>query len=179
MMKPLNIVALCTGNVARSVMLGYMLTTLADETGEEWHIRTAGTHVTEGLAMSARTRDALLKIDELGDHRYGAHRSHQLNEVDLAWSDVILAAEASNVNFVRVNFTTHIDRAVQLAQFVRFAPLDGNLASKLRAATTHEPSADFDVDDPAGGDQATYDACARQLWDLAQSFALVIGERAN
>lgn len=172
----MNIVTLCTGNVARSVMLGYMLTTLAEETGQEWHVRTAGTHVSEGSAMSSRTRDALMKIEELGNHRYGAHRSHQLNEADVEWAGVILAAEASNVNFVRVNFTAHSDRAVQLAQFVRFAPLDGTLASKLRAATTHDPSADFDVDDPAGGDQATYDACARQLWDLAQAFALVIGE---
>ncbi len=175
MNNPLNIVALCTGNVARSVMLGYMLTTLADETGEEWHIRTAGTHVTEGSAMSARTRDALLKIDELSDHRYGAHRSHQLNDIDVAWSDVILAAEADNVNFVRANFATHADKAVQLAQFVRFAPLDGNFDVQLRAACSHQPSPDFDIEDPAGADQLAYDACVRQLWDLAQAFALLVG----
>ena len=29
----MNIVTLCTGNVARSVMLGYMLTTLAESNG--------------------------------------------------------------------------------------------------------------------------------------------------
>src|ERR1019366_10276516 len=120
----LNIVTLCSGNVARSVMLGYMLTTLAQTNGEEWHVRTAGTHVTEGAAMSARTRDALLKIEELGDHRYGAHRSHQLDQADTEWADVILGAEADNVKFVRANFATNADKAVQLAQFVRFAPLD-------------------------------------------------------
>jgi protein-tyrosine-phosphatase len=34
-MGSLNIVTLCTGNVARSVMLGYMLTTLAEASGVE------------------------------------------------------------------------------------------------------------------------------------------------
>ena len=61
MSESLRIVTLCTGNVARSVMLGYMLSTLADDSGVEWQIRTAGTHVTEGSAMSVRTRDGIHK----------------------------------------------------------------------------------------------------------------------
>jgi protein-tyrosine-phosphatase len=160
-------------------MLGYMLTAIAEATGEEWHIRTAGTHVAEGSAMSSRTRDALTKIEELGDHRYGAHRSHQLDDADTEWADVILAAEVVNVNFVRANFAAHADRTVQLAQFVRFAPLDGDFDAQLRATLIHEPSAEFDVRDPAGGDQATYDACARQLWDLTQAFALIVEQRVT
>jgi protein-tyrosine-phosphatase len=175
----LNIVTLCTGNVARSVMLGYMLTTLAEANGEEWHVRTAGTHVTEGAAMSGRTRNALMNIDELGDHRYGTHRSHQLSEADVEWADIILAAEADNVRFVRIGFGLASVKAVQLAQFVRFAPLDGDFAAQLRAVQSHDPSPEFDVQDPAGGDQATYDACAQQLWDLAQAFALIVGERRS
>lgn len=156
-------------------MLGYMLTTLAEATGEQWGVRTAGTHVTEGSAMSGRTRDALMKIEELGDQRYGAHRSHQLSDADAAWADVILAAEVDNENFVRANCSTHAEKAVQLARFVRYAPSESNFDAQLRAARSHEPSAEFDVGDPAGGDQATYDACARQLWDLAQAFALIVG----
>jgi protein-tyrosine-phosphatase len=158
----LNIVTLCTGNVARSVMLGYMLTTIAESTGEEWVIRTAGTHATEGAGMSARTRDALLKIDELGDHRYGAHRSHQMTGADAEWADVILCAESDNANYVRTTYATNADKAVQLALFVRFATLD-----------------EFNVADPAGGDQATYDECARHLWELAQAFALLVGDDVN
>lgn len=173
-LAPLNIVTLCTGNVARSVMLGYMLTTIAESTGDEWHIRTAGTHAIEGAGMSARTRDALLKVDELGDHRYGAHRSHQLVESDVEWAEIILAAEVDNVNYVRANFASDAHKAVQLAQFVRFAPLDGDIATQLRAALAREPSLEFNVADPAGGDQTTYDECARQLWELAQAFALIV-----
>jgi len=177
---PLNIVTLCTGNVARSVMLGYMLTSLVENIGKEWTIRSAGTHVAEGSAMSGRTRDALLKIQALGEHRYGSHRSHQLNITDTEWAHVILAVETDNVNFVRANFALAGDKTVQLAQFVRFAPAVGSFDEKLRAVVAHEPTKDFDIDDPAGGDQATYDRCARQLWELAQSFAqLVEGESVD
>jgi len=177
--QSLNIVTLCTGNVARSVMLGYMLTSMADATGERWHVRSAGTHVTEGAPMSGRTRDALLKIEELGDHRYGAHRSHQLVDADAEWADVILAAEVDNVNFVRANFAPFANKTIQLAQFVRCAPPGSDLGSQLRTALTHDPSTEFNVDDPAGGDQATYDACARQLWELTQTFALLVSDRVN
>jgi len=173
---PLNIVTLCTGNVARSVMLGYMLTTIAHASDHTWHIRTAGTHVTEGSAMSARTRDALVKIEDLGDHRYGAHRSHQLSDADAEWADVILCAEANNVNYVRANLALHSRKAVQLAQFVRFAPLDGEVRAQCLVVSKHDPSEEFNVPDPAGGDQATYDACARQLWELAQAFALIVDD---
>jgi len=174
MTTTLKVVTLCTGNVARSVMLGYMLSTIAESTGQAWHLRTAGTHVTEGSAMSGRTRDALLKIEGLGDHRYGAHRSHQLTQADCEWSDVILAAEADNVNYVRANFPSFAMRAVQLAQLVRFAPTGGDIHAALRVLSTHDPSTQFNVADPAGADQVTYDACARELWELAQAFALIV-----
>jgi protein-tyrosine-phosphatase len=175
----LNVVTLCTGNVARSVMLGFMFTTIAEASGSEWHIRTAGTHVTEGSAMSGRTRDALMKIEELGAHRYGGHRSHQLTEVDCEWADVILAAEADNVRFVRTVFASHSHKAVQLAQFDRYASPNRTFGEQLGEAVAHEPSAEFDVVDPAGGDQATYDACARQLWNLAQTFALTVKDERD
>jgi len=174
MTTPLNIVTLCTGNVARSVMLGYMLTTLAESDGAEWNVRTAGTHVIEGSAMSSRTRDALLKIEELGGHRYTAHRSHQLNDSDCKWADIILAAEFDNVRFVRTKFPDYADKAVQLSGFVRYASLDGDVHVKLRSIAQHEPASEFNVADPAGGSQATYDACARHLWDLARAFTSIV-----
>ena len=170
----MNIVTLCTGNVARSVMLGYMLTTLAEANGEEWQVRTAGTHVVEGSAMSGRTREALLGIAELTGHHFNAHRSHQLTSADVAWADVVLASEADHVNFVRTQFPASADKAVTLHQFVREAPLEGLFGVQLTAVTSLVPSPDFDVADPAGGDQAVYDACARQLWALAQVFALLV-----
>lgn len=155
-------------------MLGYMLTTLGASSGEEWAIRTAGTHVAEGSGMSARTRDALMKIEELGAHRYGAHRSHQVTNDDVSWAQVILASEADHVHFVRREFRADAPKAVQLAQFVRWAPREESLGDQLRVVTRLGPDPALDVGDPAGGDQAAYDRCARELWAFAQDFALLV-----
>jgi protein-tyrosine phosphatase len=171
----LKIVTLCTGNVARSVMLAYMLTTLSEANGSGWQIRSAGTHVVEGSAMSSRTRDALLRIDELAHHHFNAHRSHQLTSGDLEWADVVLASEASHVRFVR---DTYLDsnKAVQLHQFLRYAPLDEPFDTQLFEVASMEPDPQLDVADPAGGDDAAYRACAQELWDMAQAFVVVLGD---
>jgi protein-tyrosine-phosphatase len=155
-------------------MLGYMLTTLAESSGELWVIRTAGTHVSEGSAMSSRTRDALLKIDELGEHRYGAHRSHQVTNDDASWAHIILASEADHVNFVRREFPLDSSKSVQLAQFISHAERGVSLEEQLESTSALPPDAAFDVRDPAGGDQVVYDNCARELWRLAQEFALLV-----
>jgi len=170
----LKIVTLCTGNVARSVMLGYMLTTIAEANGADWQVRTAGTHVLEGSSMSSRTRDALMNIEELSGHHFGAHRSHQLDERDVSWADVVLASEADHVKYVRRHFADLSSRAVQLAQFVRYAPLDASFALQLSGVAAMTPSPQFDVEDPAGGDQSVYDACALRLWELSQAFATIV-----
>jgi protein-tyrosine phosphatase len=179
MSASLKIVTLCTGNVARSVMLGYMLTTLAEAYGEDWSVRSAGTHVTEGSAMSSRTRDALMRIDELGERHYGAHRSHQLVAEDVAWADIVVATEADHVSFVRRNFAQLAAKAVQLHQFVRYAPLDAAFDEQLAQVASMEPESRFDVADPAGGDQDVYDECAAQLWELAQAFALLVTDEPD
>jgi protein-tyrosine-phosphatase len=177
MSKSLKIVTLCTGNVVRSVMLGYMLTIIAEASSLDWQVRTAGTHVLEGSAMSGRTRDALVRMVELGSHSYSGHRSHQFTGEDVQWADVILATEADHVHFVQRIFPLHGDKTVQLAQFVRNAPLDGPLDRQLAEVALLTPSPEFDVVDPAGGDQGAYDACAQQLWELSQVFAMLIAEQ--
>jgi len=173
----LRVVALCTGNAARSVMLGFMLETLADSEHQSWEIRTAGTHVVEGQAISPRTLGALEQIPELEGHHFSAHRSHQLSDDDVIWADVILTAEADHVAYVRARHPEATDKTVQLATFCRFAPLDAPFNVQIQAASSHTPDDQFDVADPAGGDQARYDECAEELWELSQVFAtLVIGE---
>jgi protein-tyrosine-phosphatase len=176
MVSSLKLVTLCTGNVARSVMVGYMFESLAKAGGFDWSVRTAGTHVVEGSAMSSRTRDALLALEDLGEHHYSGHRSHQLTSDDVIWADAIFTSEANHVNFVRVNFPDAAVKTAVLHQFVREAPLDLAFNEQLRFVASGVPLPIFDVDDPAGGDQATYNACATKLWDLAQVFSTIVGD---
>jgi len=157
-------------------MLGYMLESLAKAGELGWRVRTAGTHVVEGSAMSSRTRDALLALDDLSDHHYGGHRSHQLTSDDVGWADAIFTSEAGHVSFVRANFPDATLKTASLHQFVREAPLDLVFREQLRFVASREPLAFFDVDDPAGGDQATYDACATKLWELAQVLSVIVAE---
>jgi protein-tyrosine-phosphatase len=177
--RELKIVTLCTGNVARSVMLGYMLTTLSELNGQRWQIRTAGTHVIEGSAMSSRTKEALERLDDLGEHHWGAHRSHQLREDDVTWADVVVTSEANQVNFVRSNFPAGSAKTVLLGQFLDESPKDATFDEQLRFVAQRTPSGFFDVDDPAGGDQAAYNACAEQLWIMARMFAVVIDDEID
>jgi protein-tyrosine-phosphatase len=174
MNERLRIVTLCTGNAARSVMLGYMLADLSENNGVDWHIRTAGTHVAEGQAMSARTRDALRAVSELGVHHYEQHRSHQLTSDDVAWADVVLGVEADHVRYVRAQFPDDASKAVQLTQFVRDAPRDEVLNTQRAYVASLELSSDLDVPDPAGKDQAAYDTCAATLWRLSKLFFEVV-----
>ena len=172
--RRLRIVTLCSGNVARSVMLATMLDALGPESGHPLEVRSAGTHAVEGSSISARTRDALLAIDELALPSLNAHRSHQLELADVEWADLVLAAEADQVHFTRRAFPAFALSCCSLGQFVREAPLDEPWSTQVAVVSANDPDAAFDVADPAGGDQSVYDECARQLFELAQVFLTVL-----
>ena len=175
MNESLRVVTLCTGNVARSVMLAAMLEALGADSGHPLETRSAGTHAIEGSAVSARTRDALLAIDELAPTSLNAHRSHQLELADLEWADLVLCAEADHVSYVRRVFPAFALSCCTLGQFARQAPLDTPWSTQVAVVSANDPDPALDVADPAGGDQAVYDECARTLFDLAQVFLTVLG----
>jgi protein-tyrosine-phosphatase len=154
-------------------MLGYMLAALAAGSGEDWSIRSAGTHVVEGRAMSSRTRDALLRLNVLGDVRYGLHRGHQLSRDDVEWSDVILACAAEHVSFVRTQYPEASVKTVTLGQLLREASIERELGAQIVHVASRDIDVNYDLDDPAGGSQAAYDLCAVNLWEMAQAFAML------
>ena len=62
-----DLLVLCTGNAARSVMAGFMLEHLRDgRAGDPLHIVTAGTHTIDGQPMGMRTRAALVAPPRAG-----------------------------------------------------------------------------------------------------------------
>ncbi len=172
--RSLRVVTLCTGNVARSVLLAAMLEALGPASGHPLEVHSAGTHAVEGSSISARTRDALLAIDELPAPSLNAHRSHQLELADLEWADLVLAVEADEVRYVQREFPAFALSCCSLGQFVRQAPLDEGWSTQVAVVSANDPDPAFDVADPAGGDQATYDECANHLFELAQVFLTVL-----
>ena len=100
-----ELLVLCTGNAARSVMAGFMLDALRDgRSGEPLHVVTAGTHTIDGQPMGLRTRTALARLPELEGADFRKHRSRQVHGVDLVHADLVVVMEADHVRFVRRQF---------------------------------------------------------------------------
>jgi protein-tyrosine-phosphatase len=126
---------------------------------------TAGTHVIEGQPMSRRTRAAL---EEVGLEADG-HRSHQITEEDIDGSVLILAMAAEHVSYIRRRHPRAAHRTASVKRLVRDLPAGpAPLADRLAALGLADVEVGEweDVEDPAGGDEAVYVSCARELADL-------------
>ena len=170
----MKIVTLGTANVARSVMLACMLATLGEAEGRDWRVKSAGTHAVENLSMSRSAWAALESLGELGEQNYAAHRSHLVTTLDLADADVVLAMEASQVRHLESLDEPLAARVVHFASFVRAAPLDEPLAEQIKAVRALGLDDTLDVADLTSADAATYERRARDLWEMAQAFAVVV-----
>jgi protein-tyrosine-phosphatase len=156
-----NLVTLCTGNAARSVMAGAILA----EHVPALVVSTRGTHVVEGMPMSWRTRDAIVAVGARAD----GHRSRQLSSADLATADLVLAMARDHVEYVRRRHPEAAARTGTLKRLARDLPTaPGALAE--RVASLHlsdvvlEPWED--VEDPAGGEPEVFHRCAVEIHEL-------------
>ena len=96
-----DVLVLCTGNAARSVMAGYMLEYLAEAGRVGLPVTTAGTHTVDGQPMGLRTRAALVADRPRSTVPVARHRSRQLEARELAAADLVVAMEADHVRYVR------------------------------------------------------------------------------
>jgi protein-tyrosine-phosphatase len=165
--KP-EIVFLCTGNAARSVMATVMFRARCDR----YDVRGAGTHVIEGHPMSVRTRRALANFG-LADP---AHRSRQLWETDAGRADLVVAMAPEHVDWVRRTLPAAASRTATLRRLVRdlgaTASVGGALAARVAALRLEHvvPEPWEEVVDPAAGEQDVFDACAKELDVLVDAF---------
>jgi protein-tyrosine-phosphatase len=167
-----DILVLCTGNAARSVMAGFMLDFLGQGRPDPLHIVTAGTHTIDGQPMGMRTRHALARIPELADTDFRRHRSRQVYEADFRRAELVVVMEADHVRFVRRQFTEFADKTGMLRRLcVDLAP--GPPALSVRVAALGLASVDVDdrddVLDPAGHDGDVYEKVVDELWDLCRT----------
>ena len=167
-----ELLVLCTGNAARSVMAGFMLENLeATRAGTGLHIVTAGTHTVDGQPMGLRTRSALMALPELADVEFRRHRSRQVGVADLARAELVVVMEADHVRFVRRHYPEAADRTATIRRLCEdLPPGPPSLTERIaRLALAGAPLSDADdVIDPAGGEAAEYEACVTELWTLCR-----------
>ena len=173
-----DLLVLCTGNAARSVMAGFMLEHLRDgRPGDPLHIVTAGTHTIDGQPMGMRTRAALSRLPELADADFRRHRSRQVHGVDLVHAELVVVMEADHVRFVRRQFPDAAAKTATIRHVCRdLAPAPPGLGERVAALglAEVEVSDDEDVLDPAGHEADVYAACVDELWGLCRTLVTLL-----
>ncbi len=164
--RPVEIVTLCTGNAARSVMAGALL----EEHVPGASITTSGTHVIEGMPMSWRTRDAIVGLGL----EVPMHRSRQATVEELDRADLVIALACEHVAWMRRVHPRAAPRTATLKRLARdLASGPEPLAERVEAlhleSVTLEPWED--VIDPAGGDVDVFHETAREIQALIHSLA--------
>ena len=173
-----ELLVLCTGNAARSVMAGFMLECLRDGRSgcATRQVVTADTHTIDGQPMGLRTRTAVQRLPALDGADFRRHRSRQVHGIDLVHAELVVVMEADHVRFVRRQFP---DAAAKTATIRRLChdlglpPPDLARVAALGLAEV-EVTDDEDVLDPAGADADAYAACVDELWGLCQMLVTLL-----
>jgi protein-tyrosine-phosphatase len=172
-----NLLVLCTGNAARSVMAGFMLEHLCDGRAGALQIVTAGTHSIDGQPMGLRTRTALSRIPELAGADFRRHRSRQVHGIDLVHAELVVVMEADHVRFVRRQFPDAAAKTATIRRLCRDLPAPPpGLGERVAAMELGdaEIADEEDVLDPAGCDGDVYAAVVDELWDLCRRLVTVL-----
>lgn len=167
----INILAVCTGNICRSPMAAALLRVGAKVTGLEARVASAGTipggQPADPQAVAAM-RDRGIALDK--------HRSHQMAEIDIEASHLVLAMAGEHVIEVVAMVPEALPKAYTIREFVQRARQAGpcppgvdpadyvqSLHSDDRYRALMRLDPDDDIADPLGQGRRAFQRTAEEL----------------
>ncbi|WP_436794170.1 hypothetical protein [Actinospongicola halichondriae] len=166
-----DVLFICTGNAARSVMGGVSL----HARRPDLRIETAGTLVVDGQPMSIRTRAAIQGVG----HPLPLHASRQVDPVDLDRAAVVIALAPEHVEWVRRTHPAAAAHTVTLLRLVRDLKAADGAGIREQVLALGAGAAELgdweEVVDPGGGEIDVFAECARQIDGLIDELAPRLG----
>jgi protein-tyrosine-phosphatase len=154
-----SILVICTGNAARSVMVG----AIVNDRRPDLNVVTAGTLTMDGQPISWRTREALRRIELEAPH----HRSKQMQTHHGDEAQLIIALAPEHVEWVRRNLPHVAHKTVTLKRLVTHLSPDRavSLDERVAALRAHEVNLEpwEEVVDPGGGEVEDFINCAIEV----------------
>jgi protein-tyrosine phosphatase len=171
----LKVLFVCTGNVCRSPMAEGFLRHEAARRGLDIETKSTGTHAWYGRAATIDGRKVMgefgVPIDD--------HRTLELDEALVAWSDLIIGMSREHTRDTVRAFPDAERKSWTLKALLELLPSlppYTDTEAWLEAAWAKRDSvtiqgADLDVEDPIGERQSAYRRVATEIQELIERFA--------